>query len=143
MLEDNWRLDWTAFVEYVARAIERGETSKSLSATIASQRVHWKGRVAQVRLGADYASGMALKMEEVRRMLGNGFTLVGRHLFLRVQDEDQRQRLRNLKAGDPVEFYSTIGTSNQAFDPLELSFHDAEKTIYMQISMRGAELVSG
>ncbi len=128
MLEDDWRIDWTAFVEYVARAIERGETSKSLSATMASQRVHWKGRVAQARLGTDYASGIALTMEHVRSLLSNGFTLVGRHLFLRVHDEDQKRRMRNLKAGDLVEFYSTIGNSNQAFDPLELSFHDAEKT---------------
>lgn len=142
-LNDSWKTDWASFVEYIAQGIERGETSKSLSARIASERVHWRGRVAELRLGARYASGFSLRMDEIRRALNNGFTLIGRHLFLKIQDPEQKVRLSGLKTGDLVEFYSTIGRGNQVFHPLELAFHEAEKTIYIEIHMRGAELVVG
>jgi hypothetical protein len=142
MFEERWKTDWTEFVEYVAQAIERGETSQSLSTALAAQRVQWKGHVTKLRLDARYAAGVSLQMDEVRRLLRNGYTLIGRHLFLKVQDPEQKERLRHLKVGDQIVFCSTIVAPDAVFDALKLASFDKEKTTYVELSTRGAELVA-
>jgi hypothetical protein len=140
--EESWQTDWTAFVDYVVRAIERGKASKVISRQIASKWVHWSGTVNMLHLDGPYTSGFGLTMVDVRRLLINGDTLVGQDLFVRVDNERQKRELRKFTIGDAIDFHSQIGPESDVFEALEIVFYPSEKQALLELHLRGAELVT-
>jgi hypothetical protein len=140
-MQHEWTTDWLTFVEFVALEIERGAIGDELSKKVDSVQVRWAGQVAKLSIESQYARGVALKMEPVRRKLANGFTLIAGHLFLKVREPALLSALRNLNVGDTMAFSSRIGRSNTVFPVLNLSTYEPEKEIFLQVSMELVELV--
>lgn len=139
MLEEDWKIDWTAFSREVARLIDKGYDNDRLSERFGGQTVRWIGVASDVQTNAEYAAGVALSMPRVEEHVRGKYKFVAEYAFAGTTPESGKT-WSDVNVGDEVEFECKIGAPNGVFAGLKVSIFDEEKECFLEVSLSDASL---
>ena len=140
MLAMDYLNDWGLFIKKVASMFEAGASEVDISKELSGEDVCWEGKITEVKLGEEYAPGVALRMKPAFLQMNQGKTLRADYLFLNTENVSESS-WKECRVGDVVKFKATIRKSEGPFPAVQLSVDDEDPEILLMVRLYERELV--